>query len=51
MSDALTEFNSRLIKRSELADVLPPDTAKITRQERLRQMRERFHGILQRYVL
>jgi hypothetical protein len=51
MSDALTEFNSRLIKRSELADVLPPATAKITRQERLRQMRERFHGILQRYVL
>jgi hypothetical protein len=51
MSDALTEFSTRLVKRSELAHALPPDTAKVTPQERLRQMRERFHGILQRYVL
>ena len=51
MSEAHTEFATRLVKRAALAAALPPDTAKVDSAERNRQMRERFHGILQRYVL
>jgi hypothetical protein len=45
------EFRTQLVKHAELARHLPADTANCTPEQRLKQMRERFHGILQRYVL
>jgi hypothetical protein len=39
------------VKRSQLAAALPADTARVTQQERIRQMRERFDGIRRRYSL
>jgi hypothetical protein len=50
-SKPVPDFRNKLVKRAELAKALPADTAKCTPEERLQQMRERFHGILQRYVL
>src|SRR5262249_29244791 len=51
LSSAHTVFRTRLIKRSELATALPADTVRVTPEERLRQMHERFDGIRQRYCL
>ncbi|MCT7660590.1 DUF1214 domain-containing protein [Mycobacterium deserti] len=44
-------LNTRLIERTGLADVLPPDTATVTPEQRTAQMWERFNGIRQRYRL
>jgi hypothetical protein len=44
------DFRNALVKRTELDAKLPADTVRVTREERLAQMRERFHGIQQRYV-
>jgi len=44
-------LTTRLVKRSELEQTLPADFAKVTADERLRLMRERFNGIRQRYSL
>jgi hypothetical protein len=51
MSEAQTVFRTEVVKRSQLADSLPADTARVSPEERLRQMRERFDGIRQRYSL
>ena len=51
MSSAVTRFRTRLVKRGELDAALPPDSARVTRDERLAQMRARFDGIRQRYGL
>jgi len=51
MSEAHTVFRTELVKRSRLADSLPADTVRVSHDERLRQMRERFDGIRQRYSL
>lgn len=51
MSEAQTVFRTQVVKRSELAAALPPGTVRVTPEERLRQMRERFDGIRQRYCL
>jgi hypothetical protein len=40
-----------VVKRSQLAQALPKDTAKSSPEQRLRQMRERFDGIRLRYGL
>ncbi|TAL04276.1 MAG: DUF1214 domain-containing protein [Rhodospirillaceae bacterium] len=50
-SDVGTVFRTQVVKRSELARVLPADTARVTPEERALQLRERFHAILQRYCL
>jgi hypothetical protein len=44
-------LGTQLVKRSGLAEALPADTAKVTQQERVDQMRARFNGIRQRYGL
>jgi hypothetical protein len=44
-------FRTAVVKRSALAEALPVNTAKVARDERTQQMRERFDGIRQRYVL
>ena len=49
MSEAQTTLRTQLVKRSQLAAALPPDTVKVTHEERIRQMRERFDGIRLRY--
>lgn len=51
MSDESTTFQTRLVKRSALAQALPSDTVKITKEERTAQLRARFDGIRQRYSL
>jgi hypothetical protein len=51
MSEVQTTLRTEVVKRSQLAAALPPDTAKVTQQERIRQMRERFDGIRRRYSL
>jgi hypothetical protein len=51
LSDAQAVFHTVLVKRSELAAALPAQTAKISPEARLQQMRERFDGIRQRYCL
>ncbi len=51
MSEAQTTFRTQVVKRAELEDALPADTAKVSPEQRLLQMRERFDGIRQRYVL
>jgi hypothetical protein len=51
MSEEQTVLRTRVVKRSQLAAVVPPDTLTVTREERIRQMRERFDGIRRRYVL
>jgi Protein of unknown function (DUF1214) len=49
MSTAQTVFRTRVVKQSELAAALPADTARTTREERIRQLHERFDGIRRRY--
>ncbi|OBK78980.1 DUF1214 domain-containing protein [Mycobacterium sp. 1164985.4] len=42
-------LRTQLVKRGDLADALPPDTATVTPAERIGQMWARFNGIRQRY--
>jgi hypothetical protein len=49
MSEAQTVFRTAVVKRSQLEAALPGDTVRVTHEQRLRQMRERFDGIRQRY--
>ncbi len=51
MSEAQTTFRTQLVKRTELADALPADSATVTPDDRIRQLHERFNGIRQRYAL
>lgn len=44
-------LGTRVVKRAELADALPPDTATVTADERVAAMWARFNGIRQRYEL
>jgi hypothetical protein len=46
-----TTFATRLVKRSELTQALPPDSLKVEREQRIRQMHERFVAIRRRYIL
>ncbi len=41
-------LRTRLVKRAELADALPPDTATVTPQQRAEQMWQRFTGGVRR---
>jgi hypothetical protein len=49
MSEAGTEFRTTVVKQSQLGTALPADTARVTHEERLRQMRDRFDGIRRRF--
>ena len=50
-TDRVTEFRTRVVKRSELEEVMPTDAARVSVGQRAIQLRERFHAILQRYSL
>jgi hypothetical protein len=51
MSEEFVEFRTKLVKRAELAKALPADSAKVTPEDRVKQLRARFDGIRQRYGL
>jgi hypothetical protein len=51
LEGAPAQLHTRVVKRADLADALPPDTATVTAAERVAQMWQRFNGIRQRYVL
>ncbi len=46
-----TYLRTRVVKRDHLAESLPANSAKVTREERIAQMWARFHGIQKRYTL
>jgi hypothetical protein len=45
------EISTKLVKRSQIGANLPPDSAKVTPEERVQQMIERFKGIRKRFGL
>lgn len=51
MSEARTEFVTRLIKKRDLMDALPADTPRVSSNERVSQLHERFDAIRWRYSL
>jgi hypothetical protein len=51
LSEHQTAFRTQLVKRTQLSDALPPDSALVSAEERVQQMLERFNGIRQRYCL
>jgi hypothetical protein len=52
LASAPTVLRTRLVKRTGLAAALPGDSATVTPQERLAQLRERYDGIRrQRYFM
>lgn len=46
---APTVLTTHLVKAADLAKALPDDTVKVSKQERIAQMRARFDGIRRRY--
>ena len=48
-SDASTTFSTQLVKRTALEQVLPAQSARVTPEQRVAQLRARFDGIRQRY--
>lgn len=50
-SDASTTFGTQLVKRPALARALPAQTAPVTQEQRIAQLRARFDGIRQRHGL
>src|SRR5208283_3071466 len=48
LSEARAVLRTQLVKRRDLASALPADSAKVSPQQRLQQLRERFNGIRQR---
>ncbi len=51
LSPGKATLSTRLVKRTELDEALPADTAKVTPEERRAQMLARFYGVLRRYPL
>lgn len=51
LSQAPTYITTRVVKRDELAGMLPAGTATVTPEERLHLMKVRFHSVMQRYSL
>jgi hypothetical protein len=51
LKEARGVIRTQVVKRDQLASVLPADTATVSREERIHQMWERFNGIRQRYCL
>jgi hypothetical protein len=51
MSEHSTDLRTRVVERSQLAQVVPADTVRVSPQQRVSQMHERFDAIRQRYCL
>jgi hypothetical protein len=50
-TDELTQFQTQVVRWSDLPKALPADSAKVTPEQRSAQLQARFHAILQRYCL
>jgi hypothetical protein len=51
LSEARAVLRTQVVKRAHLASALPRDSVKVSPEQRVRQLRERFDGIRQRYRL
>lgn len=51
LSQQTTRFRTRLVKREALAAALPADAARVTPEQRVTQLQQRFAAIRQRYRL
>ncbi len=49
LSSGSTDFHTRLVKSGELSSALPADTARVSQQQRIEQMKARFEGVRRRY--
>lgn len=49
MSQNPATFRTKLVKRAELSSALPEDTAMVTKEERVRQLQDRYHSIKLRF--
>jgi len=49
MSDASTTFRTHLVKRAALAEALPKESLRISKEQRVGQLHARFDGIRRRY--
>jgi hypothetical protein len=49
LTDAVTEFRTQVVKHDELARVMPEGSARVTAEQRTKQMLDRFHSITRRY--
>ena len=49
LSQNVPAFRTRLVKRADVFDALPPDTATVGRRERARQLLDRYHSVKLRY--
>ena len=49
MSQNPATFRTQLVKRADVLDALPPDTAMVGRDERARQLLDRYHSVKLRY--
>lgn len=49
MSRHPARFRTRVVNRAEVRDALPGDTALVSRQQRVRQLQDRYHSIKLRY--
>jgi hypothetical protein len=50
-SEASTTFRTQVVNRDALVDALPANSIKVSKEERIAQLRARFDGIRQRYGL
>jgi hypothetical protein len=51
MNENSADFRTQLVKRAQLEQALPADSARVTADERARLLHARFNGIRQRYSL
>jgi hypothetical protein len=51
LSDQVATFKTKVVKRDQIAAALPADTPKVTPEERIQQLHDRFNGIQRRYSL
>jgi Protein of unknown function (DUF1214) len=49
MSQNPTNFRTQLVKRAEVLAALPPGTAMVNKDERVKQLQDRYHSIKLRY--
>ena len=51
MSQHRASFRTRLVKRADVLEALPPGTAMVSRDERVKQLADRCHSVKLRYGL
>lgn len=51
LSDKFIDNRCKVVKRAQVDHFMPADSVKVTKEERTKQMLERFHAIQRRYVI